>query len=80
MNITQDDILEALRAAVAQQATHDGPAGVTGPECAKAWGLSPLTARQKLRGLLDAGLAEVVTVNRVRMDGIANRVKGYRLK
>lgn len=76
MNVTQDDILEAVYAAM-QATPNDGESGISAREWAEHRGISIATARGEIRGLLAAGKLRVVKVRRTRMDGQANTVSGY---
>lgn len=76
--ITQNEILDALRAALA-------PAGALGDgatvvELCKTTRRSSLAVRKALRAMLEAGTAEVVKVLRPRMDLVVTPVTGYKLK
>lgn len=78
MNVTTDEILDAIRAAEGLQSVSG--TGATGPEIAIALGVSALTARRKIKKLLAEGRMDTVDLHRVRMDGRPTRVIGYRLK
>lgn len=78
MTITENDLLDAIRAALATP-TEAGD-GFTGPELAEAAGKSTTTVRQALKRLLASGTAEVVQLRRMKINGQAATVPGYRLK
>jgi predicted transcriptional regulator len=78
MNITQNELLEAIRAAM--ETAPDGTEGFTVGEIAEAIGRPHETARNVIKGMLKNGTAEVVKIRRTRMDGAPTTVSGYRLK
>lgn len=80
MNITTDDILDAIRADIELRKTETGEDGATGTEIAAVMACSPLTARRHIKRLLESGRMEVVTLTRMRIDGIRTPIRGYRLK
>lgn len=77
MSITQDDLLDALRAAMDKPALGQGS---TSEEIAAELGFGPHHARKLIKKLLASGEMEVVTVERKRMDGVLTKVSGYRKK
>jgi hypothetical protein len=77
--VTQDDILDALRAALGSVTTAEGERGVTTEEYAAASGKSPHMGRRDIKALLAAGKAVPVRVRRVNMAGVSTSTMGYRL-
>ena len=77
MQITQDDLLEALRAHMAQQL--GGEEGMTVSELSGKLSQSDERVRRNLKALLAQGKAQVVSVRRTDMAGRMMSVPGYRL-
>jgi hypothetical protein len=77
--VTQDDILAALRDALAGVPVSEGERGVTTAEYAAAPGKSAGIARQDIKALLTAGKAVAVRVRRRNMGGVFSTTIGYRL-
>lgn len=81
MTVSQNDILEAIRAFLAQQPQSDGESGITAKEYAEAQGVSILEARKQLGVLIRAGHLEAVQVRRKCYDGIKYSTQtGFRPK
>jgi transcription initiation factor IIE alpha subunit len=77
VNITQNELLEAVREAMRADDSTDG---FTVLEMCDALGLNHRLVRKAVKRMLDSGTAEVVRVRRTRMDGISHTISGYRLK
>ena len=77
MRVTQNDILDAIRAATRAFPAGDG---FTRPELARKLGVSTLKAGDVLRVMLAEGRAEIVTVQRPALDGRTMTLRGFRLK
>lgn len=77
MSITQDDLLDALRSAIAHP---EGGDGFTGPELAEQLKTSATTVRKRLKQLLQSGELELVTVTRKSITGKSLPIIGYRKK
>lgn len=80
MNVTTDEILDAIRDAMAMLTTVASPPGITTTEAAAALGCTIHGARRHLRTLLANGTMEPTRVRRVAMSGLPCEVPGYRLK
>lgn len=79
MNVTQDDILQAIRDAMAALPPNDGPAGITTAEFVEATGVSHPAARKNLVRLLTQGSLEQVKVYRISpLSGCRCKVPGFR--
>lgn len=78
MNVTENELLDALREALLPTVGTDD--ALTGPELQAKLGKSDDVVRRALRVAMAEGRCEVVKVTRVRLDGIPTRVPGYRLK
>ena len=76
MNITNDEILDAIRQALEQTG---GNEGFTTQELAEMSGKSATVVRRALRVMLTSGRAEPVWVRRTLMTGAQQRIAGYRL-
>lgn len=75
---THDELIAALTAA--QPATgEDDPAAMTVRELVTATGRGDVVVARRLRGLIDAGLVEVVRRPWTRIDGARTTVPAYRL-
>lgn len=77
--MTQAELLDAVREALAKQSEDDGPVGVTTTELAEATGSSVDMARSKIKELVRAGKARPVKVKRPRWDGVHNWVPAIQL-
>jgi hypothetical protein len=77
MRVTQDDLLAAIRDALARPVAGDG---FTGPELARKFGVRDNAARDVLRVMMAEGRLEIVTLKRQGLDGRQMTVRGYRLK
>lgn len=77
--MTQAELLDAVREALAKQSEDDGPVGVTTAELAEATGTSVDMARGKIRELVRAGKARPVQVKRPRWDGVYNWVPAIQI-
>jgi DNA-binding IclR family transcriptional regulator len=73
---TEAELLEAILAATEGQ----GEEGLTGPEIARATGLSIDTVRARLATLKRDDKVEVVRVKRTMLNDIAQHFYGYRVK
>ena len=78
MRVTTDDLLEAMRVAMAQPDADED--GLTGPELMAKLGMGRPNFTRCLKQMLATGRAEVVTVQRKGMDGRTMTLRGYRLK
>lgn len=78
MNITENELLDALR--VALNAAPSEQDGFTTQEIVKALGTSDDKARRAMKGLLESGQATTVRLNRTDMYGHARPVYGIKLK
>ena len=76
IDVTESELLEALRAAVA---TPDRGDGLTTPELAQALGWSEDRVRRALRRLRAQGIVEPTRVRRETLSGVMQPVPGYRL-
>ena len=76
IDVTENELLEALRAAVA---TPDRGDGLTTPELARALGWSEHRVRAALRRLRAQGAIQPVRVPRETLSGVTQLVPGYRL-
>lgn len=76
-SVTQNDLLDALRSALARPQPGEG---CTVMEIAEALDIGEHAARELVKKLLKTGEAECVTVARPRMNGVMARVTGYHLK
>ncbi len=77
MQITRDDIVEALRNAM--QEVGPGEEGMTVAELREKMGKGEEVVRRCIKALLAQGKAKVVTVRRTDMAGRITSVPGYRL-
>lgn len=77
MQISQDELLEALRNAM--QDGGSGEEGMTVSELREKMGQSDEKVRRNLKALLAQGKAKVVSVRRTDMAGRTMSVPGYRL-
>ena len=81
INLTHSEALEALQTAVTEvQRVNKGQLGITVKDYAKREGIGVLTARERLRPLVESGAVEVVQVEITRMDGKKTLVSGYRVR
>lgn len=78
MKVTTEDLLEAMRAALAQPKTVDD--ALTGPELMEYLNVGRPKFVRCLKQMLAAGQAEVVIVRRPGMDGRNMTLRAYRLK
>lgn len=78
MQITQDELLEALRHAL--QTSGPGEPGVTVTELRDKLGKGEDVVRRRLKEMIAAGKCEVVRVRRQDMAGRDMLVPGYRFK
>jgi hypothetical protein len=78
--MNENELLDALRAAMAGPAGADGFTMVELVRILSASPRNPRPVREALRELIVAGKAESVKVVRLRLDGQPMRVAGYRLK
>lgn len=76
IDVTESELLEALRAAVA---TPDRGVGMTTPELALALGWSEQRVRDALRRLRAQGVIEPTRVWRRNLGGVMQPVLAYRL-
>ena len=76
MTFNDSELMDALLAAMEPLA--NGEEGVTAGELAAAMGVSEITARKRLRGMLAAGTVEHVAVRRRRINGVWAMTDGYR--
>lgn len=76
IDVTESELLEALRAAVSAPDRGDG---MTTPELARALGWSEPRVRRVLQGLIEDGVVEPTRVWRVNMAGVPQPRFGYRL-
>jgi hypothetical protein len=79
MSVTENQLIEALRTALQEKAQNGGD-GFTGPELAKELRVHNATARALIREFIERGEVEVTDVQRVRLNGYAYRLRGYRWK
>lgn len=77
MTVTQADMLDALREAMAPVPSGDG---LTGPELAEKLGCCPSVMRTWVRRWLADGTLEHVRLERVRINGMRMTLTGYRHK
>jgi hypothetical protein len=77
MNISQNEILEALQEAF-RRAGPDDDRAVTSTELATALGMGGDRVRQGIKLLIREGVVEPVTTRRLNMTGCYQRVYGYR--
>jgi uncharacterized membrane protein len=77
MNISESELLEAVRTAMTPNGTVDG---YTGPEIAELTGYPTPKVWRILKLLIRDGRVEIVTLNRQRVNGINATIKGYRFK
>jgi hypothetical protein len=77
MRVTQDDLLDALRAALTKPANSDG---ATVQDLTLAMGCSEGKARKALKGLAQQGRLEVLKVYRPSLDGRMFSIPAYRIK
>ncbi len=77
MRVTTDDLLGALREAMARPEAEDG---LTTKEIMAATGLGQKPVIAWLHAQRAAGRLEVVTVQRADLGGRTQRVVGYRMK
>ena len=78
MNITQNEILEAFRAALAERPSSED--GVTRRELAELCNAGPDKVRTWLLKEIKAGRIECVRARRVRCDGVEQNTAAYRIK
>ncbi len=78
MTITQNEILEALRAALAQRPSVDD--GVTRRELADACNAGLDKVRKWLLVEMKQGRIECIWVRRARCDGVEQQTAAYRIK
>jgi hypothetical protein len=76
MDITTDDLMDAIRAALGNGA---GDAR-TVQEICDACGWKPTKVRQELRALHRQGRLDVIRVNRPDLTGRSQSIPGYRMK
>lgn len=72
--MNQNDLLEALRVAMAPVPSGDG---FTGPELAERLGVHSTTIRQHIRKWLADGVLVTVPLQRVRINGTSMTIIGY---
>jgi len=77
--IDRDEWLEELRRFEEAQDEID-VSGVTVNELCERWGKSSKVVRNVLRGLIDEGRIEPVSVRRRELNGVIKGRSGYRLK
>jgi Asp/Glu/hydantoin racemase len=77
MKVTQDDLLDALRDALAKPVNGDG---TTAGEMADAIGRPVAVIRKALRAVASEGRLEVVMVTRSDLTGRQQTVPAYRIK
>jgi transposase len=75
--VTTNDMLEALRAAMAPVESGDG---LTGSELAEKLGCCQATAQKWVRRWIKDGTLELVPLQRVRINGVRMTITGYRPK
>ena len=78
--MNENQLLDALREAMAGPAGADGFTMAELVQILSASPRNPRPVREAVRALLTTGKAECVKVIRPRMDGYPMRVSGYRLK
>jgi len=76
IDVTENELLEALRTAVSAPDQGDG---MTTPELARALGWSENRVRRALRRLRAQGAIQPVRVPRETLAGVIQLVPGYRL-
>ena len=81
VSVTQDEILQAIRDAIATLPENEGPVGITTTEMIKATGRNEHAVRADIVRLLRAGTLERVKVYRVsELSGARCKVPGFRPK
>ena len=75
--ITPDELVDAIRAAMAAQPETDGTVAVTTLELADKLGLSHEITLRNAKRLQKAGLLRCVMVRRFRCDGAGTKVPGW---
>ena len=78
MEITKDELLDALRAAMEQRPA--GEEGLTVKELCDTLRKAEEPVRKRLKALIAAGKCEVVRVRRMDMAGRDMLIPGYRFK
>ena len=76
MNITQSEVLDALREALS---VPDAADGITSAEVRHATGRGYSVVREWLLKEVTAGRVECVLVKRPKVDGVVQLVTGYRI-
>lgn len=76
MNLTQNEVLDALRAALALPEASDG---ITATEICTATGRSSDIVRKWLLREVQAKRVECIRVKRTRVDGVSQMITGYRI-
>ena len=76
MNLTQGEVLDALRGALSVPAAADG---ITAAEIRAATGRGFAVVREWLLREVTAGRVECVKVRRPKIDGVVTLVTGYRI-
>jgi transposase len=75
MSVTQNDMLDALRQAMAPVPSGDG---LTGTELAEKLGCCTATCQKWVRKWIKDGTLELVPLQRVRVNGVRMTITGYR--
>lgn len=76
--LTEEELLQEIQAALAP----DGPSadGMTAPEMAEKFDLSPMIMRRAIGRMLADGKLEVVRLRRLNYIGHATTIKGFRMR
>jgi hypothetical protein len=69
--MTETELLAAIAKALGEQATNNGPVGITTAELAEAQGVTVNRALALVKSLIKAGKIRPVKVARQRIDGAA---------
>lgn len=80
IRITENELVDALLAAIRPEDTSDERGAMTVKELADATGRADLFVRRNIKALLGAGKMEVVKVRRPAIDGSLRVLPAYRLK
>ena len=76
--VTQASLLEAIAEAL-RDVPQDPEEGVTAHELADHFGCDVIHVRRRIGRLLKDGRAQCVRVRRPRIDGVVQKVPGYRI-
>lgn len=76
--LTQDELLQEIQRVLAP----DGPSpeGMTAPEMAEKFDLSPMIMRRAITRMLADGKLEIVRLRRLNYIGNAVTIKGFRMR